>query len=153
MGGLVLGAEVALLLEAALKIRPLWAYGVGAGVGAVGGALTGFASDEAGNTELSMGFLVGAIVLAIPTTVAVLQATSYHAPSLNDGAERSRSGPLIALHVRPSPTSFLGEYHQDSLAIGVPDVKVSQVYSSTERATYRLPSATQVLVPVLQVSF
>ena len=172
MGGLFLGAEVVMLTEAIVGVQPVWAYAVGGGAGALGGAIAGYASDQAGGTSLSMGFVVAAIALAVPTTIAVLSATSYRAEptaeSLTLGLRQphreptlvlmgfSHSGgtrPPFDLHVSRSPTSFLAEYHQQSLAIGVPDVKVSQVYSKLERSTQRVPHATQVLVPLFRMSF
>jgi hypothetical protein len=162
-----------MLVEAAAGVRPTWAYAVGGGAGAIGGAIVGFASDEAGNAQLSMGLMVGALVLAVPTTLAVLGATTYRAPAIGDGSalgtgsgaprsfgngpqftsHRLPAGHPFALHVRRSPTSFLVDYHQQSLAIGVPDVKVSQVYSRLEWTAQRVPDATQVLVPLFKMSF
>lgn len=77
VGGALLGAEAVMLVEAAANVKPPWAYAVGGGLGAVAGGVGGFFAEDAGESKLSLYLLAGGMALIIPTTVAVLSATSY----------------------------------------------------------------------------
>jgi hypothetical protein len=79
-GGALLGAEVVMLTEAALKVKPAWAYIVGGVVGAAGGGVGGYFLEQEGDAKLSLYALAGGFALVIPTTVAVLSATAYEPP-------------------------------------------------------------------------
>jgi hypothetical protein len=67
IGGALLGAHA------------VWWYGVGAPVGAAGGAVGGYFLDKAavGNGMPSMGLLAGGLALVIPALVLTLNATRY----------------------------------------------------------------------------
>jgi hypothetical protein len=77
VGGTLLGAEAVLLTEAALDVSPNWLYYVGGGVGAVGGGIGGYYLEDALSPKSNMLLLAAGMILAIPTTVAVLSATAY----------------------------------------------------------------------------
>jgi len=80
-GGALLGAEAVTLTEAAVGVKPAWPYIVGGVVGAAGGGVGGYFAEHSGNAKLSLYLLAGGMALVIPTTVAVLSATSYSPPA------------------------------------------------------------------------
>jgi hypothetical protein len=78
IGGGLLGAEVVMITEALIGVKPWWAYAIGGGLGAVGGALGGFAIEK--NVEdgrIPVFMLAGGLALLIPTAVLTLNATRY----------------------------------------------------------------------------
>lgn len=77
VGGTLLGAELVLATEAAIDVSPNWLYYVGGGVGAVGGGVGGYFLEDRLSAKSNMLLLAAGMLLAIPTTVAVLSATSY----------------------------------------------------------------------------
>ena len=81
VGGTLLGAEIVLATEAALKVQPTWAYVVGGLGGAAAGAFGGYAIEQSASARTAMLILAGGMALAIPTTVAVLSATAYEPPA------------------------------------------------------------------------
>ena len=82
VGGGLLGAELVLAVEAAAGVKSPWAYLAGGVLGAAGGAVGGyFVEKEATSARAPMLLLAGGLTLAIPTTVAVLVATSYEPPA------------------------------------------------------------------------
>jgi hypothetical protein len=82
VGGGLLGAEAVMLVEAALDVKPAWAYIVGGVAGGAAGGVGGyFWETSADSAKLGMYLLTAGMALAIPTTVAVLSATAYEPPS------------------------------------------------------------------------
>lgn len=82
VGGALLGGETVMLLEAAFKVRAPWAYVVGGLVGGAAGGVGGyFIEQESDSARVPMFLLAGGLVLAIPTTVAVLSTTAYKPPA------------------------------------------------------------------------
>lgn len=80
VGGALLGGEVVLLTEAAIKVKPAWAYYVGAGVGIIGGGIGGHYLESSLSSKEGMYMLSAGILLVIPATVAALNAASYDTP-------------------------------------------------------------------------
>ena len=80
VGGALLGSEVVLLTEAAIKVKPAWAYYVGAGVGAIGGGIGGHFLESSLSSREAMYMLSAGMLLLIPTTVAAMNAVSYDTP-------------------------------------------------------------------------
>lgn len=80
VGGALLGGEAVTLTEAALGINPAWAYYLGGGAGLIGGGVAGYFLEDSLSPKSAMYLLSAGMLLAIPTTVAVLNATSYDAP-------------------------------------------------------------------------
>lgn len=81
-GGVLLGGEVVMLFEAALKVKKPWAYALGGLAGGIAGGVGGYyieQSDDDGKISIYM--LAGGMALAIPTTVAVLSASAYEPPA------------------------------------------------------------------------
>jgi hypothetical protein len=71
-------------VEAALDVKPAWAYIVGGLAGGVGGGVGGFfveQGDPPESARVSMLLLAGGMVFAIPTTIAILSATAYEPPA------------------------------------------------------------------------
>jgi hypothetical protein len=79
-GGALLGAEAITLTEAAFGLKSGWLYLLGAAVGGGAGAYGGYLVEKDGNPQSSLYMLAGGMALVIPTTVAILQATSYQPP-------------------------------------------------------------------------
>jgi len=80
VGGALLGSELVLLTEAAIKVKPAWAYYVGAGVGAVGGGIGGHFLESSLSSKEAMYMLSAGMLLVIPATVAAMNAASYDTP-------------------------------------------------------------------------
>ncbi len=106
-GGILLGSEVVLAVEAAIDVEPTWAYVVGGLAGAAGGGVAGYYIEQDANPKLPLLMLASGMALAIPTTVAVLSATAYEPP--NDYVEGEKpSDEPVADPPRPvgaTPTS------------------------------------------------
>ena len=79
-GGALLGGELVMAVEAALGVQNTWAYVGGGLAGGVAGGVGGYFIEDGGDPKPSYYLLAGGMALLIPTTVAVLQATSYQAP-------------------------------------------------------------------------
>lgn len=79
-GGALLGAEAVMLTEAAIGVKPGWAYAVGGLAGGVGGGVAGYFIEDSASAKVNMYLLVAGMALAIPTTVVVLDATAYEPP-------------------------------------------------------------------------
>lgn len=109
VGGTLLGAEAVLLTEAALDVSPDWLYYVGGGVGAVGGGIGGYFLEDALSPKSNMLLLAAGMILAIPTTVAVLSATSYEqtAEYTQDQppADEPKANPVETTPAAPPATS------------------------------------------------
>ncbi len=81
VGGALLGSELVLVTEAALDVRPTWAYVVGGVAGGVAGGVGGYFVEQQDSPRVPMLMLAGGLVFAIPTVVAVLSATAYEPPA------------------------------------------------------------------------
>src|ERR1051326_3827956 len=51
IGGALLGAESVMLVEAAAEVKPAWAYAVGGGLGAIGGGIGGYFTQQIGTGQ------------------------------------------------------------------------------------------------------
>ncbi len=157
VGLALLGAETVISVEAAFGVKKGWMYALGGGLGAVGGGVGGYFIDKADNAPVSMGLLVGGIVFAVPTTIAMLNATAYKPPmnpeidSGADAAARAEDAMYLARH-QPLP-SLVDVNEQGSLSIKMPAFAIGPVWSRETRQMYSLPAATQVRVPVFHLTF
>jgi len=79
-GGALLGSELVMAIEAAFGVQNSWAYVGGGAAGALAGAISGYYIEKSDNPTPSHYMLAGGLALIIPTTVVVLNATSYKAP-------------------------------------------------------------------------
>jgi len=80
VGGALLGAEVVMIPMGAAGLKPWWPYLVFGGVGAAGGAVGGWAVEQAvaesGPAEAPLYMLAGGLALIIPALVLSLNATT-----------------------------------------------------------------------------
>ena len=125
-GGALLGAEAVMLVEAALDVKPAWAYLVGGAVGGIGGGVGGYFVEQGSDAKPSLLLLAGGLVLAIPTTVAVLSVTSYDPPA--DYTEDS--GPAADEPVADPP-------EQPGAATGQPTAKAKKKSKTRRRVARR----------------
>jgi hypothetical protein len=163
--GILLGAETVVFAEAALGVKPRWAYLVGAGVGAVGGGVGGYFLEDNLSPKTAMVLLASGMVLAIPATVAALSASSYTPPAdyvqdapptdepVDDAPRASsvRSSRRARLQLQPLPS--LVAVDDGAWSLGVPAVALLDVYSTELRLAYNLSRETELRVPVLAMRF
>jgi len=77
VGGGLLGAEVVMIPMGAAGLKPWWPYVVFGAVGAAGGAVGGWAVEQANPpAEAPLYMLAGGLALIIPTLVLTLNATT-----------------------------------------------------------------------------
>jgi hypothetical protein len=181
-GGILLGAELVLVIEAAADVEPAWAYVVGGLAGAAAGGVGGYFIEEEGEPKLPLLMLAGGMALAIPTTVAVLSATAYEppleyvedeppadepvadpprpvgaSPTSRTSATRSSARRKVTARSRPvaaarSLPSLIG-VEPARVTLSIPAVEFRDVYTRAEVATFGLTQATEVRIPVLNVLF
>lgn len=147
VGGALLGGEVVVLVEAALGVKPWWAYALGGGLGMVGGGIGGFVLGEANpDSALPMAMLTAGLIAVVPTTIAVLSATAY-SPDADVTQEK-----LARLRLAP-PTGFVAYRPNRGLDLALPAVSVSEVFSPREKVTYALPTTTEVRALMFSAEF
>ncbi len=182
IGGALIGAEAVTLSMAAFGVRPSWAYLVGGGVGLVGGGVGGYFLEDAVDARAAMLILAAGMVLVVPTTVVVLNATAYQPPAdyIQDqapvpeatpgtpGEVPAATAPAVTgstssrgrtaqrhqprLHLQPRLPSLVG-MDQGTWTLGVPALALVDVYSPELRRTYDVPRVTELRVPVLAMRF
>jgi hypothetical protein len=77
-GGALLGAEVVVITESLVGVKPTWAYLGGGGAGAVAGGVGGFLIERAvSDGHIPVYMLAGGLALIIPGVVLTLNATRY----------------------------------------------------------------------------
>ncbi len=106
-GGALLGAELVMDVEAALKVKSPWAYLGGGLAGAAAGGVGGYFVEQSVDTaRIPMLMLAGGITLAIPTTVAVLSASAYEPPATYVVDQQPTDEPVAdpARATTPAPT-------------------------------------------------
>jgi hypothetical protein len=174
VGGALLGGEVVTIVEGVAGVRPGWAYWLGAIVGAGGGAVGGWAVEQAvnGDGTVPMAMLAGGLALFIPALVVSLDATRFrpeegatedHPPAIGPAAEPGAAGGSVVgapppsapspAGGPPSPPQSLLDVHTGDVRVGVPVPNVRPVYSLTEQRQYGLRAETEVRLPVLRVTF
>ncbi len=140
VGGALLGAETVVLAESLIGIRSPWAHAAGAVAGAIGGGVGGYyieTSSSDGRIPLSL--LAGGLVLAIPTIVVSLNATSY---SASDAPAES-----------PPPAPAVIGLRGGHWSPGVPVPEISNVFAPSELKQFGMQQRTQVQLPLLHVRF
>jgi hypothetical protein len=179
-GGALLGGEVVMLGEAIAGVKPTWAYVVGGVLGAGGGGYLGYLAEKNGDPKISFYMLAGGMAFAIPTTVAVLQSTSYKPeqdytedrpatgapvadppqPSAPPGAApKAPSGSTSTLHLHweqpfavPMPTGVVA-VQDGAVGMAVPAVEVRPMYSAAEMQKYGVGQQAEVRLPVFSATF
>ena len=176
VGGGLLGAEVVTMVEGLAGVRPAWAYWVGAIVGAGGGAVGGWAVENAvnGDGAIPMAMLAGGLALVIPAIVVSLDATRFrpdegatedHPPSIGPAADPGAAGGSVVGTPPPPPATpapapapatapqSLLDVNTGDVRVGVPVPNVRPVFSMAEQRQYGLRAETEFRLPVLHVSF
>lgn len=182
VGTALLGAEAVMLTEAALNVKPWWAYAVGGLAGGVAGGVGGYYIEQgASDAKVPMYLLTGGMALIIPTTVAVLSASAYDppvtytedrgpvdepvaeppqptgapvsAPSSSRPARKTRRvAHAPTLHYPAAPPALVGA-GGGSLTLSIPAVEVRPTYTKQELLQYGMPQRTELRVPVFNFVF
>ena len=177
-GGALLGGEVIMLGEAIFGVQSGWMYLFGGVVGAGAGAYGGHVAEQNADAKTSLYLLAGGMALVIPTTVAVLQATSYHPPEdyTEDhpaaGApvpEPPRPTPAGGPSTAPAPPSTHLHYHwaparmtaplallsldDGAMRVAVPPIELRPVYGSVELSQYGLSQQHELRLSVFSAKF
>ncbi len=138
VGGALLGAETVVLVESVLGVHSSWAHFGGAVGGAIGGGVGGYFIEQiATDGRIPLTMLAGGLVLAIPTVVISLNATSYRA------VEPPGEAP---------PPAVVG-LRDGTFRAGLPVPNVSNVFSPSELRQYGMAQRAQVQLPLLHVRF
>jgi hypothetical protein len=166
VGGALLGAEAVTATEAALHLKPAWAYLVGGGAGAAAGGVGGYFLEQHATSKTNMLVLAAGMLLVIPTTVAILSATSYEPPADYTEDRGPTDQPLAEPAapdqppIVPSDTPSAGNttpslvgVTSTQLSLNVPAVEVLDVYTPLERLKFGMDQQTEVRLPVLSVLF
>jgi hypothetical protein len=134
VGGTLMGAEVVLLTESALRLSPGWVYLAGGAAGAAAGAYIGYKiCDDSSNKPPSF-LLAGGIALIIPTIMGVLTATQYEPPA----SFRQESDDAAA---------------PQGARLEVPSVGLAQAFSRDELARFRVRQRSELHVELLRGVF
>ncbi len=92
VGGGLLGAELVTIVEGIADVRSGWAYGIGAIVGAGGGAVGGyFVEQQSSDGKVPTYLLAGGLALIIPAIVLTLNGTRYRPQEGSLGRQRARA--------------------------------------------------------------
>jgi hypothetical protein len=178
VGGALLGGEVVMLVEAAIGVKSGWVYILSGVVGAGAGGFAGSLIEKEVDPKVSVYMLAGGMALVIPTTVAVLQATSYSPPE--DYTEDKPSTPLPASEpprgapgstppAVTTPTSLhlhwkegtaakkvasgLLDLEEGAVKVAVPAVEIRPLYRPDELQKYGLEQKHELRVPVFSATF
>jgi hypothetical protein len=177
VGGGLLGAELVTIVEGIADVRSGWAYGIGAIVGAGGGAVGGyFVEQNSTDGRVPTYLLAGGLALIIPAVVLTLNGTRYRpqegatddntppaGPSAEPGApgggvlgpqqHPSSPPPTSSLPSKEPPALSLVDVRGGELRMGVPAVDVRPVFSMTEQRQYGMHAQTELRMPMLRVVF
>ncbi len=173
-GGALLGAEIVMIPIAIAGVDAWWPYLVFGAVGAGGGAVGGWAVEQAtkpdGPSEPALYMLAGGMALVVPTIVAVLNATAYDPteeedeqgdepgtdiPSDGDGEVNVEVGARYPGGA-PVPMAIVGVdawSERPQVGMGIPAVSVQPRFTPNEVATYGVDQGTEVSIPVVSGSF
>ena len=125
-GGVLVGAELVLITEAALGLEPAWLYVVGGVAGAGGGAVAGYYIGGSVSPKPSSFLLAGGIALIIPAVIGVISATHFQPPD------------TYKQELSPDDDAPLDAHLQ------LPNLEIREVFSAEERHEYQLPQATEI---------
>ena len=181
VGGGLLGGEVVMVVEAAAGLKSGWAYFIGGVLGATGGAIAGWQIEKNADSKVSLYMLAGGMALVIPTTVAVLQATSYKAPedytedrpatgapvpepprptpsTTPPGPGPTPAGPTTRLHYHWQPAKLklpagLLDMSEGAFKVAVPAIEIRPTYGLDELQRYGLEQKHELRVPVFSATF
>ena len=152
-GGALLGAEVVMLTEAAIGVKPTWLYIVGGVVGAGGG---GAAGDYLGGTSSPKPpsfVLAGGIALVIPTLIGIVTATQFQP---DDSYQQERSLDLeddapVDARNGEAPRAPFAELA--SARLELPQLEVTQSFTAEEAQMHQLRQTPEVHLSLLRGVF
>jgi hypothetical protein len=179
VGGALLGGEIVMIPMGAAGLKPWWPYLVFGGLGSVGGAVGGWAVEQAAPpAEAPLYMLAGGLALIIPTVVLSASAItreeyedtsdpSVPPPDQQPGAAPGAPPPegssvtvttsdarkVRRKRARPAPTVGLLDVSGGAVRMGAPAVAVKNMYSLEEIAKYGVEQKTEVNIPVVSASF
>ena len=171
-GGALLGAEIVMIPIAIAGVDAWWPYLVFGAVGAGGGAVGGWAVEQAtkpdGPSEPALYMLAGGMALVVPTIVGVLNATAYD-PTEEEDEQGDEPGTDIPTEAEgsvevgarypggtPVPMSIVGVdawSERPAVGMGIPAVSVQPRFTPNEMAAYGVEQGTEVSIPVVSGSF
>lgn len=118
-GGALLGAEAVLVSEALSRVRPVWAYALGAVGGAAAGGIGGYFVESRAQPDASLYLFAAGVGLLIPTAVWVGQARE----------PRAERPPLVSVRFGvPAPVVGVRQdacVSRESISIAPPEHAVS----------------------------
>jgi hypothetical protein len=126
--GAMIGTEAVLMTEAALRLKPTWAYWVGAGAGLAGGAVGGYYLAPLTNQRGSIYLLSGGIALVLPTVLAVASAMSARPTDVATTSVASRRW------LDRTPTLHIAESHSYEQRAMFGATRATEVQISLNRA-------------------
>ena len=144
IGGGMLGAEIVMLTESALRLRPGWMYLLGGAAGAAGGAYLGYELCDDSTNRPPAFLLAGGIALIIPTIMGVLTATQYE-PS---GPLQREADDAIETKAAEKPAEEKTDAHLD-----LPGLGLAQTFSREDLARFRVRQVTEMHLTFLRGVF
>ncbi len=157
VGLMMLSGELVLSIEALAGVRNPWALAVPTVVAAAGGAVGGYFIDaKVKNSGASVGLLAGGMALFFPSIIIAVAKTRY--VSEKDLAE-DVSVTVKDEEATPTPpppeegTSAMLELGPSGVAVTVPALQVSGLYSDEELMFLARSQGVEYRVSVLDVAF
>ena len=182
-GGALLGGEVVMSVEALFGARGALAYLAGGVGGAAAGGYLGYMVEQGSDPKPSYYLLAGGMALLIPTTVAILQATSYKPPAdyVEDRAPvsapaavpaspatpagpdgvtvtrpqgaNSYRAPTRPVALRPMIPMSIVGMQQGQLQLGIPAVEIRPMYTAAEVKKFGVEQQQEVRLPLFEAHF
>jgi hypothetical protein len=138
VGGAMLGAEIVLLTESALRLDQGWMYLVGGAAGAGAGAYLGYRIGDGSNNKPPAFLLAGGIALLIPTIMGVLTATQYALPDS---------------YRTDDDAGGLDDARDAGARLDLPNVGLAQAFSRDELARFGVRQVSELHVMLLRGVF
>lgn len=180
-GGVLLGSELVVGIEAIAGVQQPWAYGAGILVGAAAGGVGGYYIEQGADRKVPLYMLAGGVALVIPAAIVALNATAYRPPAdyqedtgpkdepAADPAKKAEGpraqpvrlegrtfvpAPTMQSRVRPVaiPTSVV-QLQPEGVRVGVPAVEIRPVYTASELRTFGVVQREEVRVPLFRAMF
>lgn len=156
-GGALLGAEVVMLTEAAIGVKPTWLYVVGGVVGAGGGGVAGYYLGGSSSPKPPAFVLAGGIALFIPTLIGIVTATQFQPDdSYQQQRPTDEDAPVevleqTRLEQRQAPRASLE--HGVSARLELPQLEVAQSFTAEEVQMHQLRQAPAFHLSLLRGVF
>jgi hypothetical protein len=138
VGGALLGAELVLLTESALRLDQGWMYLVGGAAGAGAGAYLGYRIGDGSSNKPPAFLLAGGIALIIPTIMGVLTATQYALPDSFRTEDETDGAKIL---------------DGASAQLELPNVGLAQAFSRDELAQFGVQQVSELHLMLLRGAF